>query len=295
MMHLVLMALGCVQPTSNEAAPLAVEDVTAAPQEGTPTEPDPCAVEATFSGEAVGVESCRVGICEVAEGPFWMGEANPAEPDECPVRQVTLSAYSIDQTEVTWAAWDTCVLAGQCVEAKEHCESPTDGDRSKQPVTCVAWAEARAYCSWAGGRLPTEAEWEKAARGTEGATWAWGSAPRDCNLANYRYSSSYCFYGPVEVGSFSQVQSAFGLYDTVGNVWEWVEDWYSPTAYADGPEIDPPGPQDCEDATDPQACSFKVIRGGSFTTTTEVTRAASRSLSGPLVADDNIGFRCAYD
>ena len=259
-----------------------------------PADPYPeCVSVAGGTGHAAGTPACSDGRCFVAAGPFWMGSD---EENACPVRSVDLSAYWIDQTEVTHGQWASCVDAGICEAAPEHCRYVIeDHDPDKQPVTCIDWNGASAYCAWADGRLPTEAEWEKAARGTEQAEWAWGLASPSCLLANYRFAPTYCFGGLIEVGYFADVTSPFGLYDTVGNAWEWVSDWYDPRYYRVAANTDPLGPG-CEDADvyDNGACRARVIRGGAFNTTKLTTRAHARSFADPSIADDDMGFRCAY-
>jgi formylglycine-generating enzyme required for sulfatase activity len=288
-------------PSTTEDAPsdTGAPDDSAAPMGDDTGEPEPvdpypeCGSVGGGTGQAVGTPACTDGRCFVAEGSFWMGSE---EENACPVRAVELSAYWIDQTEVTHGQWSSCVAAGSCEAAPEHCRYLLeDQDPAQQPVTCIDWDAASAYCEWNGGRLPTEAEWEKAARGTEQAEWAWGPASPSCLLANYRFSPTYCFEGLIEVGYFADISSPFGLYDTVGNAWEWVSDWYDPRYYRVAPNTNPPGP-DCEegDPYDNGACRARVIRGGAFNTTKLTTRAHARSFADPAVADDDMGFRCAY-
>ena len=268
-------------------------------------EVDDCAVEALGSGLAVGEASCSAGICAVPAGAFVMGDAQPESPDQCPPHTVELSAYRIDQTEVTAGQWAACEAAGVC-DALPDC--PSDAlydDADALPAVCMTWTEAAAYCDWAGGRLPTEAEWEKAARGEQGALWAWGSTPPSCLEANYRYVSAYCRGGVVAVGSYAAVtgsvissaQSAFGLLDTAGNAWEWTADWYDASYYRTAPEVDPPGPTTCSLTVDapPDACLYRVMRGGGYNSTQDVIRGTARSFASPEHWDVNIGFRCAYD
>jgi len=296
MMSAVLWMVLLACNNTNNGAPISLDKDTPSDTE---TEMS-CDISDPPSGEAVGSIDCDDGRCEVESGPFWMGDVN-GYPDACPMRQVTLSDYSIDQYEVTHAKWQSCVDAGVCPEPKEHCWSMMleEGLNSdNMPVTCVTWQEAADYCEWADGRLPTEAEWEKAARGTSGAEWPWGSTPPDCNLANYRFSSTYCFSGVIEVGHYTNQMSPYGLYDMVGNAWEWVADWYDPEIYTSGVDTDPTGTS-CDDGKeyDPLGglCTFRVVRGGAFNTTKETTRTHRRSIAEPWVPDQNMGFRCAYD
>jgi len=164
-------------------------------------------------------------------------------------------------------------------------------DPSSQPITCVTHSEAQGFCTWAGGRLPSEAEWEKAARGTEGTVWPWGEAAPWCELANYRYSTVYCNFGVVPVGSMPSGASPYGLLDVSGNALEWVEDGYDPEAYRGDHSTDPTGP-DCSDS---EACETRVLRGGSYLSTRDSIATSARTYALPTVEDRNIGFRCAYD
>lgn len=253
------------------------------------------------SGLPVGDQQCAGGVCEIAAGPFWMGEAG-GQADACPPREITLSAYAIDAWEVTTLSYSWCVEAGACDPIPDQCTDWLDtledsGDGT--PAICVDWQQAQDFCAWRGGRLPTEAEWEKAARGEQGATWAWGAAAPDCDVANFRFSGWYCYAGPRPVAHHYEVRSVFGLWDTAGNVWEWTADWYDAGAYAEMAAQDPVGPDGaaCRDTVDSPAerCTERVMRGGAFNTTEATTRGSARSAAVPTLVDTNIGFRCAYD
>ena len=254
-----------------------------------------CEVEGA-GGTVKGVHACKDGICELAAGASWMGEAAPAYPDRCPAHQVQLSAFAADQAEVKRSAYADCVEAGVCEAPASPCAILSEEEASL-PAACIRWGDARDYCAWRGGRLPTEAEWERAARGEDGAIWPWGEVPPTCNDANFRFASSYCEVGVVAVGSYPDRATASGLLDTSGNVWEWVEDWYDAGYYRDGPEVDPPGPEACRDLPEgePGECRYKVMRGGAFNTAEQTTRGTARSFADPEVQDVNLGFRCAYD
>ena len=266
--------------------------------------PDPCAPDGHGSGLSVGEAACTDGRCAVPAGSSWMGSTEAA--DECPVHGVTLAGYAIDQTEVTRGAYQACVDAGACDEVPAVCDGAAAiwGDDEKwpadpddMPAVCVSWTSAEAYCGSVGGRLPTEAEWERAARGDEGLRWPWGNLAPDCDIANFRFTSWYCAEGLVEVGRYG-VPSPYGLVDVAGNAWEWVADSYSADAYQRTTATDPTGPtSDCilaEGAT-AGACTTRVIRGGAWNTTEFNTRTTARSFADPATVDRNIGFRCAYD
>ncbi len=242
--------------------------------------------------------ACTDGRCSVPVGTAWRGAADPEHPERCPLQQVDLSGFAIGQTEVTVDQWAACVAAGACDPQPTECApSTSDPDGDALPVVCVDWSQADGYCAWAGGRLPTEAEWEKAARGSEAAAWPWGELSPTCNLANFRFVSSYCEGSIVAVGSRSFGASPYGLDDVAGNAWEWVADWYDAEAYRHSDTTDPGSPEQCHPHVgDPATtCTDRVIRGGAWNTTEDTIRPAARSFAAPDTQDVNIGFRCAWD
>lgn len=181
------------------------------------------------------------GMVIVPAGPFMMG-CNPAVDtcdlllDEMPYHEVTLSDFEIDVTEVSQSAYQACVSAGPCGAPTMYYDPV---GTPMHPVIHVTWQQAFAYCAWVGKRLPTEAEWEKAARGTDGRPFPWGSAPPDCTLGNL----AACPDGYTQpVGSYPAGASAYGALDMAGNAREWVSDWYSATYYGSSPAADPSGP-----------------------------------------------------
>ena len=226
-----------------------------------------------------GISSARPGMVYVPAGEFIMG-SDEGDSDEQPVHTVYLDAFYIDRTEVTNAQYRECVEAGAC-------DTPADtryydnADYAQHPVIWVSWNDADAYCRWVGKRLPTEAEWEKAARGTDGRTYPWGEGI-DCDHAQY----GECAGQTVPVGSKSKGVSPYGALDMAGNVWEWVTDWYDSDYYARSPFQDPQGP----DSGD-----YRVRRGGSWGSYVWYVRTAFRFYYHPSIAGNLVGFRCAQE
>ena len=221
---------------------------------------------------------------EVPAGSFWMGCApsdTSCDGDESPYHEVTLDAFLIDATEVTVSAYGECVSAGPCAApgASADCNWGVSG-RENHPVNCVDWYEADAYCAWAGKRLPTEAEWEKAARGTDERIYPWGNTPPDCTLAQM----GGCASGTIEVGSLPAGGSPYGVLDMSGNVWEWVSDWYAYDYYSSSPGDSPTGPVSGSD---------RLIRGGSRDNDAPYLRASVRGDAEPSYSGSGLGFRCA--
>ena len=195
--------------------------------------------------------------------------------------------------------YEDCVEEGVCAPLSPVCrtDAPVDDLLDQTPATCVTWDEAAAFCAHAGGRLPTEAEWEKASRGTDGATWPWGRDDPTCNRANFHFTPAHCEVGPLEGGHYP-TRSPFGLADTAGNVWEWTADWYDARSYRDAPDKDPPGPSaDCHATVSAEAgaCDRRVIRGGAWNVRRDNLLTYNRSAAEPVVRDPELGFRCAYD
>ncbi|HSO13080.1 MAG TPA: formylglycine-generating enzyme family protein [Anaerolineales bacterium] len=226
----------------------------------------------------------------VPAGEFTMG--SEFYDDEQPIHTVYLDAFWIDQTEVTVHMYSMCVEAGVCVEP-ENISSFTrlsyygNSEFDNYPVIYVSWNMAKSYCEWVGRRLPTEAEWEKAARGTDGRTYPWGEKI-NCSLANYWDGSDRCGNDTTKVGSYLGGASIYGALDMAGNVWEYVNDWYSETYYFNSPTSNPLGPESGQ---------YRVVRGGSWFDWDDVVRSTFRSwvtpVGGDYSATDNQGFRCA--
>jgi serine/threonine-protein kinase len=216
----------------------------------------------------------------VPAGEFMMG-GNDGHADEKPQHTVYLDSFWIDKTEVTNAMYARCVQDAKCSRP----EDTTHYDKStyeNHPVVYVSWDDAYAYCSWANRRLPTEAEWEKAARGIDKRSYPWGNVVPKPDLLNYDSKIG----NTTEVGSYETGKSFYGAYDMAGNVWEWVNDWYQPAYYQISPSSNPQG-------SDAGSSLSKVLRGGSWVNTDDLVRSSSRLAIDPANASFSIGFRCS--
>lgn len=255
----------------------------------------------------------------IPAGEFIMGGSDEFEPViAMPVHTVYLNDFAIDKFEVTNVLYKACVDAGICEPPKSsksytHPSYYGDPQFNHYPVIQVNWQMAKTYCEWRGGRLPTEAEWEKAARGTDGRTYPWGEEI-DCNHANWGgYQDSqgnigcpvssvpseqstsfplariFPLFGVVTgdtkaVGSFPRGKSPYSVFDMGGNVGEWVLDWFSLTYYQESPPENPPGPE---------LGSERIYRGGDYSSYSYDLSVWNRQSSPPEAQQDWIGFRCA--
>jgi iron(II)-dependent oxidoreductase len=213
--------------------------------------------------------------------------------DEAPRHKVSLDAFWLDRTEVTVAQYGQCVAAGACEAV--GCDPELNPRLPDQPVACVSWAHAQAYCVWVGARLPSEAEWEYAARGPEGNIYPWGDsfAPSRLNYcdANCTYewrdaAHDDGFKMTAPVASFPGGASWCGALDLAGNAWEWVADWYAADYYSVSPVRNPRGPDSGE---------AHVMRGGSCYYSASYLRSARRASIPPSDGQTNNSgaFRCA--
>lgn len=290
--------------TASATAPATTAvDVTATPTSITPTttrpadtatptpSPSPTATPSPTSDTTPALEPAagtirvfgETEMVYVPSGTFLMG-SDTGDPDEAPAHTVYLDGFWIDRTEVTNAAFQKCVAAGACsrpLNASNSRESYFNNPAfADYPVVYMNYYDAEAYCRWVGKRLPTEAEWEKAARGTDGRRWPWGDTFDPTKLA----------LGPGDdtapVGSNPAGASPYGVLDMAGNVLEWVADWYAPDYYAQSPPNNPQGPETGVD---------NVLRGGRWWDAEYDLRTTKRWHFGSNTRNPSLGFRCARD
>jgi formylglycine-generating enzyme required for sulfatase activity len=220
-------------------------------------------------------------MIEVPEGVFEMG-SEQGNADERPTHRVDISTFWIDELETTSGQYMQCVEAGMCAEpaGSAGCNGMIEA-RASHPINCIDWVQAQAYCAWADKRLPTEAEWEKAARGTAGRRFPWGDQlpnPQLLNYANNLQSTS-------EVGSYADGISFYGVHDMSGNVSEWTADFYASDYYSLSPASDPTGPEEGAD---------RVARGGDWKIRFETSQTTTvRIRLGVSTVANTVGLRCA--
>ncbi len=269
--------------------------------------------------------SCRAGMIRIPGGKFFMGSDDKADLElERPAHQVTLTPYCIDTYEVTVADYKACSDRGECKRASltndwkgiteperkafdPLCNAREPEAKAKHPVNCVDWEMAAAYCKASGGRLPTEAEWEFAARGPDGRKYPWGDEEPSAGHLNAcgkecvawgkknhvdeeaMYAADDGFPNTAPVGSFPRGASRYGVQDVVGNVWEWVADWYAPYT-ADAQEA-PEGPREAPHGDTNEG---RVIRGGAWNGAQPAwVRPTFRYHDTPEKRSYGVGFRCA--
>jgi serine/threonine-protein kinase len=253
----------------------------------THTPPPPTFTPAPGIGSTMISEKDSMILVFVPAGEFTMG--SDVSSDAYPIHQVYLDAFWIDQTEVTNAMYAKCVSDGGCeppLSSSSYSRNSYFGNSEfdDYPVIHVTWNQAKAYCEWAGRRLPTEAQWEKAARGTDGRTYPWGEEI-SCNNANYYdyYSERYCVGDTSKVHSYESGKSPYGAYDMAGNVWEWVSSLHMDYPYAadDGRE-------------NLSASGWRVLRGGAWNSIDYEVSSADRGWNvANTDRSSKIGFRCA--
>jgi formylglycine-generating enzyme required for sulfatase activity/tRNA A-37 threonylcarbamoyl transferase component Bud32 len=289
-----------------------------------PPPPQPSSVAASGSAApsgsvaaaAPGSGTCSADMVMIPAGKMFMG-ARDLSANTKPPHEVSVSAFCLDKTEVTTRAYNACVDKGECERPPEKVSWPgiqepqvklyspfcnaSVKERIEHPINCVAWPMAQTFCAKRGARLPTEAEWEFAARGASQRKYPWGDDPPSSKFLNAcgkecaawflahgekkkaMYEDDDAFFGTAPVGSFPAGASASGVLDLAGNVWEWTADWFAP--YTADASVDPKGP-----ATGTQ----RVVRGGDFTgSEPDWARPAFRWKTEPDTFNHAIGFRCA--
>lgn len=220
----------------------------------------------------------------IPAGEFAMG-SDRGQDDEQPVHRVSIKAFYLDAQEVTVSRYAE-FLTTQKPDPPFKWNEATSGSYEHKPVIGVNWYDARDYCRWVGKRLPTEAEWELAARGTEGRIYPWGSAHPTKGHANAGQSKWRGYDTLTNVGQFELGKTPNGVYDLAGNLWEWVADWYDATYYQFSPRESPSGPS---------KGPLRVLRGGAWNNDSKAIRSANRAGYAPDARRNDVGFRCAKD
>ncbi len=224
-------------------------------------------------------------MVEVPAGEFVMGfDGSQALEDERPLHRVWLDTFSIELYEVTTVQYSS-FLASEKRAAPWQWDTVDLTQHGDRPVIGVNWEDAEAFCRWKGRRLPLEAEWEKAARGTDGRGYPWGNEAPTRELANFALGARFSYNQVLfPVRSHEQGKSPYGLYHMAGNVYEWVQDWYASHYYETSPDRNPQGP--------PQG-QFKVLRGGSWSDLPKYLLTYGRFKLPPETRNSYTGFRCA--
>lgn len=264
-----------------QAVPVLSDPLPAPTETSVPVEATPMSQYQT--GSTLVSPTDGMTLLFVPEGEFLMGSDN-GEANEVPSFTIYVDAFWIDQTLVTNKMYAQCVAAGACRGPGVKVEA-TDGSYygnpfyDDYPVMYTMFGNAEEYCQWAGRRLPTEFEWEKAARGTDGRTFPWGNDPPDANFVRTEG------IGTSKVGSYPAGASPYGALDMVGNVLQWTADPYKPNLYKAPPGTDPFAPPDLR---------YRVLRGSAWYSSGLDLRVTQRTQQSAVIAFlDDIGFRCA--
>jgi formylglycine-generating enzyme required for sulfatase activity len=261
----------------------------------------------TQEGKKIAMERAKLPahdeMVAIPAGTFLMGSDRKVDrsayPAEFPQRKVYLDAYEIDKFEVTTVQFLKFVLA---TNRDPLIDWQYDGGNFQEtmashPVMHISWFDADAYCTWAGKRLPTSAEWEKAARGEDGRIYPWGNEPAGLSRANFGRTGlsgpvrdrpeRLLLYPPIiSVDKYENAVSPYGLFQTAGNVAEWTADWYDSGYYKHAPDRNPKGPE---------KGTQRAFRGGAWIDSTPSVRPAQRNGTDPNTKMNWLGFRCARD
>ena len=279
LLFFVLVIAACAPTaTATDASPTEKAVATESPA----TEPP--ATESPMQAPALQVGSVHPYIdggtlVAVPGGEFTMGGDGTDNPEHT----ISLRDYWIYSTKVTNQQYAWCVGQGTCTPP-DLTDNPgySDINRSNDPVTGVTYEQAATYCSFAGGRLPTEAEWEKAAGNPQGGDYPWGDEQPTCDLANF----GDCANGLTNVINHSGGASYYGALDMLGNAFEWVADWYDANYYDNSPADDPSGPGNG---------TSRVVRSSGYDSSLEDISVANRNSEDPQTHRSNLGFRCVVD
>jgi len=224
----------------------------------------------------------EMGQIYIPAGEFTMGSNSGANAKSTQEHKVYLDSYWINQIEVTNAMYALCYKAGKCRHTAHYDRYFDDPAYADYPVHYINWYDAKTFCTWEGGRLPTEAEWEKAARGIQDLRYPWGDIPPDNSLLNF----NGFFQGPKSAYDYLTGISPYGLLNMAGNLQEWVADWYSADYYSNSPYKDPPGPTTGD---------LKVLRGGGYWDNATEVQTFYRFKHDPASAGEHRGIRCVQD
>jgi formylglycine-generating enzyme required for sulfatase activity len=219
-------------------------------------------------------------MLRIPAGPFVMGD-----DEESPRREIFVGAFYLDRGEVSTERYSRFLEAAGSIRPPDGWDERDPARSGALPVVGVDWYDAEAYCAWAGKRLPTEAEWEKAARGTDGRRFPWGDAPPAPDQANHANASPLAYDGGLAPnGAHPAGASPYGVQDLAGNAAEWVADWYAEGFVRSG----------ARNPTGPERGEKKVIRGGGRFDDAERITATKRSYADPSTRSEDVGFRCAH-
>jgi eukaryotic-like serine/threonine-protein kinase len=238
------------------------------------------------------------GMVKIPAGWFYMGCVpgdSKCDDNEKPRKRVYLDAYYMDVHETRVLEYQECVQAGVCEKPRTRSDSQYCNwgysNRGDHPINCVNWQSAKTFCEWKGKKLPTEAQWEKAARGSDGRIYPWGDASPTCHYTVFDSSRGHGGDGCGKdrtwpVMSKEPGRNPFGLFDMAGNVYEWCEDWYDDNYYSRMPKRNP---------LNRTKANFRVIRGGSWISFPRGMRVSNRYWIVPPYGSKLMGFRCSRD